>query len=190
MYILDNKEGNNHGSFQLDEEGNIKEISLNSGELIDATRHFAAGAASVFTGLAKIGALATSGVEAIFTDQSYLEALTGQLADIDSFLNDSEGLNWLTDTGHIDVDGFKVDDASDWIFAVCDIGGMIAGGYALGAVSGVLSKGGTALQTANIGGKAVQLSSFAQAKSLGVKAATKYATGWTLKAGYTHPYCW
>ena len=182
MYILDNKEGNNHGKFQLDEDGNIKEISLNSGEIIDGVRHFAAGAASVFTGLAKIAALATSGVEAIFTDQSYMDALTGELAAIDSFLNDTEALNWLTDTGHVDVDGFQMDDASDWIFAVCDIGGMIAGGYALGSVSGLLSKGGTAMQTASIGGKTVQLSSFAQAKSLGFKAAAKYATGSTLKA--------
>lgn len=149
MYILDNKEGDNHGKFQLDEDGQIKEISLNSGEIIDGVRHFAAGAASVFTGLFKLGALVTSGFEALFTDDSYMEALTGQLAAIDSFTNDTEALNWLTDTGHIDLDGFQIDDPSDWVYAVCDIGGMIVGGYALGSVAGLISKGGTALTTSS-----------------------------------------
>ncbi|MCR5742066.1 MAG: hypothetical protein K6G38_06380 [Gammaproteobacteria bacterium] len=172
LYVLDNQNGDHHGSFELDTDGHIKEISLNNSDVLDFTRHFAASATSVFTGLGKLGALVTSGAEALFTDKSYMEALTGQLATIDSFLNDTEAINWLTDTGHIDLDGFQTDDLSDWMFMFADVSGMIVGGLALGEVGGLFTKGGAALTQG--------ATSLSDAFSMSMGTGLKYAAGKTL----------
>ena len=174
LYLLDNKAGDNHGSVKLNADGTIKEISLNSTGALDFARHFAASATSVFTGLAKICAVATSGVEAIFTDKSWGEALSDELMSIDSFLNDSEGINWLTDTGHIDMDGFKANDISDWMFALTDIAGMVAGGMALGQVGGLFNQAGSALTA----GSTSISGAFAKGTGTGMKYLSgKFLTG-------------
>ena len=169
LYLLDNKSGDHHGRIEKDADGNVTSISLNGSDFLDFGRHFTASAIGVFTGLGKLGAMGTSAFEALFTSKSYTEALSGELATIDSFFNDNELFNWATDTGHIDMDGFQADDISDWMFMLADVGGMVVGGLALGEIGGAISKGGSLL-TAGI-------TSWADAFSMGAGATAKYAAG-------------
>lgn len=172
LYVLDNQSGDHHGTFKLDSDGQISEISLNGSGAVDFGRHFVASAASVFTGLGKLGAMVTSVPDALFNSKSYAEALSGELESIDAFLNDTEEINWLTDTGHIDLDGFQTDDLSDWMFMLADVSGMVVGGMALGEVGGLMTKGGAALTSG--------ATSLSDAFSMGAGTGLKYAAGKTL----------
>ena len=137
-------------NIRRNEKGEITDISLNGSEFIDVGRHFVSGVSSVFTGLVKMGTLITA-VDGIWNGDGYIQNLTEDLAAVDAFINDSSVLHALTDTGHIDMDGFKVSDVSDWANLLADIGGTIAGGYLLTAGAGVLtSAGGKLAQSSNL----------------------------------------
>lgn len=183
LYILDNKEGDHHGTFKLDKDGQIKEISLNGSGAVDFLDHFAAGFAGVFTGLVKIGTLVTAGFDSLFTGQSYVDAVAEHVNTIDAGLNDWDGINWLTSLDHIDLDGFTVNSASDWLMAVGDISGMLVGGMALAGIGGAVSKGGSALMGVSFlddGTQVMKYANFAAAKAAGHGG--RYATGAIIKS--------
>lgn len=163
-----------------DSQGNVTDITVNGSELADFGRHFVSGVANVFTGLYKLGGVLVVGAGSfLFDHKDITENVVDFLNNTDAAINDFEGTNWLTDTGHVDMDGFNLDDPSDWAMIVADIGGTIVGGMGVAAIgSGLASAGGKLASTganafARAAGKGLQVTGNLMARSTGMYAGAK-----------------
>lgn len=167
-------------NIRKDSAGNVTDISLNGSEFLDAGRHFVSSAANVFTGLYKLGGTLLVGAGSIILDGGdTTENIANFLNSTDAAINDSELTNWLTDSGHVDVDGFKVGDLSDWGMLLADLGGTIAGGMGLTSLASATTAAGAKLATTSTsawvrtGGKLLQMSGNLAARSTGLYAGAK-----------------
>lgn len=145
------KKGEN---IKFDENGQPTEISLNGNDALDFADHFGASFAQVFRGLIKLGAFATA-VHSIWTDQSYIEALSDDMATVDALANDLD-FNVLGRLDHYDLDGFKW-EAKDIFMAIGDISGMVAGSAALAGMGNFLTTQGATMasESTSMFGKSV-----------------------------------
>lgn len=149
LYRLSNtEEGDNVARFTLDNDGNLKEISLNYNTLHDVGRSFLSGASSLVTGFLKLGTLLTA-TRAVFDNkQTYFDLLASDLNALDAAINDFEVTNWITDSGRVDMDGFQWDDAKDWGNTIAYVSGMIVGGKAIGKLASIGVNKAASLATA------------------------------------------
>lgn len=160
-------------------EGQITDISLNGSEFFDFGRHFVAGVSSVFTGLYKLGGVLLVGAGSlIFDTTDTTENIVNFLNNTDAAINDFELTNWLTDTGHVDMDGFQISDVSDWSMLLADVGGTIVGGMGLASAGSALVGAGGKLASSSsklvqFGGKALQFTGNLAARSTGMYAGAK-----------------
>jgi hypothetical protein len=152
IYELSNeKTGPNVATFKKDADGQLKEISVNGSELLDVGRSVISGAASVFTGLAKLASIV---VTSPFTLLSKDYDIADVMNDVDSFFNDSEALNFLTDSGRVDLNGFQLSDAADISNMLGSVLGTVLGGSALSRIAGgVVNAGAKMLENNSSLGK-------------------------------------
>ena len=178
LYKLSNQEqGSKIAHFTEAEDGSIKEISLNSGDITDGLQEFKAGATSLITGAAKLvmGLWGSTIGYAYrrFTegDWDWVDSITYHMANIDELANDHAG--WLFDSGRIDMDGFKADDPKDWMMFGCNLTGMMVGGWVTGGMAQGVAGWGRSLATSaktpigRLGGKALEYTSRLYAMSTG-----------------------
>ena len=141
---------------KFNEDGSLKEISLNGNDALDFVDHFGASFAGVFRGLGKLATILTA-TRGLLNGEGYISQLTSDVASIDAALND---LDWnvVGRSDHIDLDGFNW-EAKDIFMALGDISGMIAGSACLAwAAGGLNSVGQGLMQSDNLlakGGGAV-----------------------------------
>lgn len=178
LYKLSNTEkGSKIASFQENQDGTLKEISLNSGDVIDGLQEFKAGAFSVVSGFGKLvmglwggtGGWLVNGLTE--GDWNYVDSITEAMSDVDAFNNDNVSL--LFDSGRVDMDGFQANDPKDWAMFACNLTGMMVGGWATGAVAGKIAGAGHTLAQnggwlSKVTGKSIEYTANLYARSTGL----------------------
>ena len=140
LYRLSNTEtGSKIASFQENEDGSLREISINGSDVLDAANSFKAGMFSLIQGIEQLATGiwgATGGYiwrGATDGDWNWIDSVSDHVNAVTSFNNDNA--SWLFDSYYVDMDGFQMNDIKDW---------CIAGSYTLGAMTGAVLTGGAA----------------------------------------------
>ena len=121
---------------KFNEDGSLKEISLNGNDALDFIDHFGSSFMGVFRGLGKLATILTA-ARGLWNGEGYVSQLTSDITSIDAALND---LDWnvIGRADHIDLDGFNW-EAKDIFMALGDISGMVAGSATLAWAAGGLN---------------------------------------------------
>ena len=137
LYLLSNDGGANTARYKEDENGNITEISLNSGDLADYAHSFKAGAASIVSNTAKLiwglyGATFGYAIQGLTEgDWDWVDSITDSTNWLDSQFNDN--LSAVFDSRYVDLDGFKINDGKDWgMFLSQTTGAVLFGAWSGG----------------------------------------------------------
>lgn len=147
LYKLSNTEkGQKIMNYKEDQDGNIIELSKNGSTVGDLWGEFKSGAVSAVTMIEKFGAALWGGTVGYLIqgaetgDWNYIKAVTDPMTQVDQWNNDMFS-EW-TQSGRIDLDGFKWDDAKDWSCLIANMSGMILAGKYLGGAAQGLAKFG------------------------------------------------